>query len=114
MQTFKLPPNFREHLLAWINTHETGILLDSNKQEEYNQQHSSWDILAAVGVKAILEVINGNFSIEQLQSFQSQNKGKWLFGYFSYDLKNKLESLYSDLGWGAVVLNQNINKFFKF
>jgi len=25
-----------------------------------------------------------------------------------------LESLYSDLGWGAVVLNQNINKFFKF
>jgi para-aminobenzoate synthetase component 1 len=110
MQTFKLPPNFREHLLAWINTHETGILLDSNKQEEYNQQHSSWDILAAVGVKAILEVINGNFSIEQLQSFQSQNKGKWLFGYFSYDLKNKLESLtsnnYDGLKWPEVLLFQ--------
>jgi hypothetical protein len=29
-------------------------------------------------------------------------------------LKNKLESLYSDLNWGAVVLNQNINKFFSF
>jgi DNA polymerase elongation subunit (family B) len=35
-------------------------------------------------------------------------------GLFDGVLKNKLESLYSDLGWGAVVLNQNINKFFKF
>ena len=35
-------------------------------------------------------------------------------GLFDSILKNKLESLYSDLGWGAVVLNQNINKFFKF
>jgi hypothetical protein len=33
---------------------------------------------------------------------------------FDSVLKNKLESLYSDLGWGAVVLNQNINKFFSF
>ena len=35
-------------------------------------------------------------------------------GLFDSVLKNKLESLYSDLGWGAVVLNQNINKFFSF
>jgi DNA polymerase elongation subunit (family B) len=35
-------------------------------------------------------------------------------GLFDSVLKNKLESLYSDLGWGAVVLNHNINKFFKF
>jgi hypothetical protein len=35
-------------------------------------------------------------------------------GLFDGVMKNKLESLYSDLGWGAVVLNQNINKFFRF
>ena len=35
-------------------------------------------------------------------------------GLFDSVMKNKLESLYSDLGWGAVVLNQNINKFFQF
>jgi DNA polymerase elongation subunit (family B) len=35
-------------------------------------------------------------------------------GLFDGVMKNKLESLYSDLGWGAVVLNQNINKFFSF
>lgn len=33
---------------------------------------------------------------------------------FDSVMKNKLEGLYNDLGWGAVVLNQNINKFFKF
>jgi DNA polymerase elongation subunit (family B) len=35
-------------------------------------------------------------------------------GLFDGVMKNKLESLYSDLNWGAVVLNQNINKFFQF
>ena len=35
-------------------------------------------------------------------------------GLFDGVMKNKLESLYNDLNWGAVVLNQNINKFFKF
>lgn len=38
------------------------------------------------------------------------DKGKM----FDSVLKNKLESLYEDLGWGAVVLNNNFNKFFKF
>jgi DNA polymerase elongation subunit (family B) len=35
-------------------------------------------------------------------------------GLFDGVMKNKLESLYNDLNWGAVVLNQNINKFFQF
>jgi DNA polymerase elongation subunit (family B) len=35
-------------------------------------------------------------------------------GLFDSVMKNKLESLYSDLNWGAVFLNPNINKFFKF
>jgi DNA polymerase elongation subunit (family B) len=35
-------------------------------------------------------------------------------GLFNSIIKNKLENLYQDLGWGAVVLNQNINKFFSF
>jgi hypothetical protein len=35
-------------------------------------------------------------------------------GLFNSVMKNKLESLYSDLGWGALVLNPNMSKFFKF
>lgn len=38
------------------------------------------------------------------------DKGKM----FDSVLKNKLDTLYADLGWGTVVLNNNFNKFFKF
>jgi hypothetical protein len=33
---------------------------------------------------------------------------------FDSVIKNKLENLYEDLGWGVVVFNNNINKFFTF
>jgi DNA polymerase elongation subunit (family B) len=33
---------------------------------------------------------------------------------FDSVIKNKIMNLYEDLGWGAVVFNENINKFFKF
>ncbi len=35
-------------------------------------------------------------------------------GLFDSVIKNKLENLYADLGWGAVVLNEKVNKFFAF
>jgi hypothetical protein len=35
-------------------------------------------------------------------------------GMFDSVMRNKLESLYQDLGWGAVVFNNNVNKFFTF
>ena len=33
---------------------------------------------------------------------------------FDSVMKNKLENLYSDLNWGALVLNENVSKFFSF
>ena len=35
-------------------------------------------------------------------------------GLFDSVMKNKLESVYSDLGWGAPVFNNNVSKFFSF
>jgi hypothetical protein len=35
-------------------------------------------------------------------------------GLFDSVLKNKLESIYSDLGWGYPIFNKKINKFFTF
>jgi len=35
-------------------------------------------------------------------------------GLFDSVLKNKLESIYLDLGWGMPVFNKKINKFFIF
>ncbi len=29
-------------------------------------------------------------------------------------MKNKLEGIYSDLGWGMPILNKKVNKFFTF
>jgi para-aminobenzoate synthetase component 1 len=93
--SYHIPPNFKDHLLSWIDSFETGVLLDSNTQQGDRPAHSSWDLLAGVGVKSVLEVHDG-LAFEQLKLFQSQNAGKWLFGYFSYDLKNELEELSSD------------------
>jgi para-aminobenzoate synthetase component I len=39
--------------------------------------------------------ISGKGSIRKLQEFIDQNKGKYLFGYLSYDLKNDIENLSS-------------------
>lgn len=33
---------------------------------------------------------------------------------FDSVIRNKLENLYEDLGWGAVIFNENVNKFFTF
>jgi hypothetical protein len=35
-------------------------------------------------------------------------------GLFNSIIKNKLETIYSDLKWGSLVLNQNVAKFFSF
>jgi len=33
---------------------------------------------------------------------------------FESTLQNKIENLYKDIGWGGVIFNQNINKYFQF
>ena len=35
-------------------------------------------------------------------------------GIFEGVLKNKLEKVYNDLGWGGIVFNRNVHKFFSF
>lgn len=109
VSSFNIPPDFKDHLLSWLDSFETGVLLDSNRQKGDKQPHSSWDLLAGVGVKSVLEAHDGP-ALEQLKLFQNQNKGKWVFGYFSYDLKNELEELSSNnfdgLKWPKILFFQ--------
>jgi hypothetical protein len=35
-------------------------------------------------------------------------------GIFDSVMKNKLETLYEDIGWGQPIFNRNVHKFFKF
>ncbi len=53
-----------------------------------------WDVLAGVGAAHLLTCSAGS-AFEQLMAFQAAH-ADWLFGYFSYDLKNETEALQSD------------------
>ncbi len=69
-------------------------LLNSNKNFQHrNDNYSNYDLLAGIDVIETL-TINGN-SFDDLQNFHLK-KQDWLFGFFSYDLKNELEKLSSD------------------
>ena len=65
---------------------------DTDKSE-LPKDYINYDLLAGVGMNDIL--ISNHDSFRKLNSFHCQ-KGDWLFGYLSYDLKNEIEELSSD------------------
>ena len=67
------------------------MLLDSNA---YHQKYSTYDAVLAVDALTSLQTDYNN-AFQDLQQYQSQTKD-WLFGYFSYDLKNDIEELHSN------------------
>jgi len=75
-----------------INSHfsleENSCLLTDNSNS------GKFDLLVSIGVSEEIKSDNKN-SFEQLKNFYEQKKD-WLFGYFSYDLKNEIENLSSE------------------
>ena len=59
---------------------------------QYDDQYGQYEFMAAIDSERTLKS-NGN-SFEQLKQFYD-NSPSWLFGHFSYDLKNQLENLES-------------------
>ena len=84
-------PNFTDQLLYWANQFREVVLLDSNA---YHQKYSTYDAVLAVDALTSLQTDYNN-AFQDLQQYQSQTKD-WLFGYFSYDLKNDIEELHSN------------------
>ena len=84
-------PNFTNQLLYWANQFREVVLLDSNA---YHQKYSTYDAVLAVDALTSLQTDYNN-AFQDLQQYQSQTKD-WLFGYFSYDLKNDIEELHSN------------------
>lgn len=81
--------NIKEYILSISAVEKAFVFLDSCNQPaalDYNV----YDWMAAWGEKS--GYIGDSF--DDLYTFQSIEK-KWLFGYFSYDLKNKIEDLSS-------------------
>ena len=81
---------FKQELLSWSQQFREVVFLDSN---EYPQKYSNYDcVLAADAFTSITTDYHNAF--EDLKQYQQTTKD-WLFGYFSYDLKNDTESLQS-------------------
>ena len=85
------PEAFKNQLLTWSQQFREVVFLDSNN---YHQKYSSYDCVLAVDAFTSLKTDFHN-AFEEIKQYQQQTKD-WLFGYFSYDLKNDTEKLISN------------------
>ncbi|SDQ72048.1 anthranilate synthase component I family protein [Flagellimonas zhangzhouensis] len=72
-------------LLEWSKGFEDVVWLDSNSHQD---QYSSFEACLAVGAYFTID------ALDVLHEFVGQQKD-WLFGYFTYDVKNQIEDLTS-------------------
>ncbi|MFD2098464.1 anthranilate synthase component I family protein [Flagellimonas iocasae] len=90
-RTFRIsnPSQFKRALLEWSRPFSKVVWLDSNG---HAQKYSSFDFLLAVDI----QTDKSNFvdMLDQLKIMVDQ-KQDWLFGFFTYDIKNQLEDLVS-------------------
>ena len=82
---------FKKKLFKWSNQFKISICLDSNN---YNDRLGDLDAIVATDVHSKLPFTKSN-SLNKLDSYLKETND-WLFGYFSYDLKNELEDLKSN------------------
>ena len=78
----------KQKALHWANGFEFLCYLDSNDYVEKHQEH---DCIIAVGSERTLSTGAGK-AFDQLRKFYD-DKPSWLFGLFSYELKNEVEKL---------------------
>jgi len=80
---------FLPKLLQFLKQENVFVILDSNA---YKDKFSTFDFLCAWGIRAYFKETTELF--DKLYKFHKVNKD-WLFGHFSYDVKNYIEKLQS-------------------
>lgn len=85
------PVAFKVKMLNWINRFNIFCFLDSH---HYEQAFHSVDCIAAVSPSSEFSALAGN-AFNGLREYAKPND-EWLFGFFSYDLKNETEQLTSN------------------
>lgn len=81
----------KQQLLAWAQTYEDVVWLDSNSYE--GQRYPEYEaILAVDAFTSIQTSYEGAF--DRLEEYQKMTQD-WIFGYLGYDLKNDTERLTS-------------------
>jgi len=85
---------FKENLFFWANENFSKfVYLDSNDFKDFSPNFS-FEKIFALGISDELKIQKeDNFS--NLKKFYEEKKD-WLFGFFTYDLKNELEDLKSE------------------
>ncbi|RZK20474.1 MAG: anthranilate synthase component I family protein [Pedobacter sp.] len=83
--------NFKQKALHWANQFDVCCFLDSNK---YKDTYSAYDFIIAADAHHELKCNNGK-AFEELKVFYEKYQ-QWIFGFFSYDLKNEIEDLQSN------------------
>ncbi|KQM77284.1 aminobenzoate synthetase [Pedobacter sp. Leaf216] len=91
MKTTQNISNFKQKALHWANQFEVCCILDSN---DYKDAYSAYDFILAADAHHELKYTSGN-AFQQLKSFYAEHK-QWVFGFFSYDLKNEIEAVHSN------------------
>jgi len=87
--------SFKEKLLYYANSFPRCCVLHSNTCKDNSEKADSDKIEMIVGVGSIEEIIPSGNSFEALKQFH-KDVNDWLFGFFSYDLKNEVETLSSE------------------
>jgi para-aminobenzoate synthetase component I len=83
----------KQKAAIWASQFPVAMVLDSNGCD-HALGLAKYELLIAVGVEAEIEASVNSF--DALKQFQDNHKGKWLFGWLTYDLKNQLEQLESN------------------
>ncbi|MBS1526067.1 MAG: anthranilate synthase component I family protein [Bacteroidetes bacterium] len=83
--------DFKQKALHWAASFDIFCCLDSN---HFQDKYSKFDWLLAAGVKEELTCQTGS-AFAELGKFRTRYP-EWLLGFFTYDLKNEVESLASD------------------
>ena len=94
-QTFKITslPKIKQQLFRWAQAFDPVCYLDSNSYGK--QLYGDYEGLLAVGQQdQLFYDFNKKDPFVALRNFHKKTGG-WLFGYLSYDLKNKIEKLSS-------------------
>jgi para-aminobenzoate synthetase component 1 len=82
---------FKTSIVNYCNQFDVCCILDSNQHQD---QYSKFEFLAAFGIKYFIEIPSNDNAFEALEKFKAKNDD-WIFGGFSYDLKNEIEALES-------------------
>jgi para-aminobenzoate synthetase component 1 len=94
-RTFKVQDSgIKKRLLNWAASQQTCCVLNSNRDKQtFEDPYSNYDFIVAIGAQKTLLSHSSRF--EELQKF-IEATNDYIFGYLTYDLKNRVEDLDSN------------------